>query len=76
MKNVLNESYFRDNPDKILGEIKETTDQWGKPVMEVKGSMEHIEAIDVPDVMIPVVEDQVFTGDINKTVDDVLTNHE
>jgi len=76
MKNVLNESFFRDNPDKVLGEIHDTTDQYGKPIMQVKGKMENIEAIDVPDVMIPVIEDQVFTGDVNKTVNDVITNPE
>lgn len=76
MKNVLNESFFRDNPDKVLGEIREATDRYNKPIMVVKGSMDDIEAIDVPDVLVPSVDDKVFTSDINESVNTVLTNPE
>lgn len=84
MRNVINmeklteftDKFFEKNPDRILGEAKMTKDQWGKPVMTVKGSIDNIEAIDVPDVLEPVVGQDPFTAEVNVSLDETIINPE
>lgn len=45
--------FLAQNPSKILGTIKETTDRYGNPDILIVGDLENVEAIDVAPINIP-----------------------
>lgn len=57
--------FIIDNPSKVLGEIKETTDRFGNPDITIVGSLDLINQIDVSDSILPSK---------NKSVENIKTN--
>ena len=45
--------FFKQNPSKILGEMKETTDRFGNPDITIVGELENLEMIDVSELNTP-----------------------
>ena len=45
--------FIINNPDKVLGTIKETTDRFGNPDIIIQGGLENLELIDVSSVNVP-----------------------
>jgi len=45
--------FIKDNPSKVLGEIKETTDRFGNPDITIVGDADLINQIDVSDSILP-----------------------
>lgn len=47
--------FFEENPQKVLGDIKDTTDRFGNPDIEVVGDLDNLDLIDLDDSLIPDV---------------------
>lgn len=68
---LLNDEWFRQNPDKVLGEPYETTDRFGKPVTKVRGTIAEVEGIDAAEVVenIHVVQENPLASEIKPTAE-------
>lgn len=67
--------FFQQNPQKILGKIKETTDQYGNPDIMIVGTDEDLEMIDVSPSMMPEKNKEVLEIDpIDLNTDNANSN--
>jgi Helicase conserved C-terminal domain/SNF2-related domain len=69
------DEWFKQHPEKILGEQFQTTDRFGKPVTKVKGTADNIiHGIDVPSVDIPEVATEALQTEIKEPLQQILND--
>ena len=71
------DEWFKQYPEKVLGEQYQTTDRFGKPVIKVKGSAENIsQGINVPSVNFPEEEIQALQTEIKEPLQQLMNDPE
>ena len=69
------DEWFKQHPEKILGEQFQTTDRFGKPVTKVKGTMDNIiQGIDVPSVDVPEETTEALQTEIKEPLQQLMND--
>ncbi|MDO9184486.1 MAG: SNF2-related protein [Bacteroidia bacterium] len=69
------DEWFKQHPEKILGEQFQTTDRFGKPVTKVKGTADNIiQGIDVPSVDVPEIATEALQTEIKEPLQQILND--
>lgn len=71
------EEWFREHPEKVLGEPFETTNRFGKPVTKIKGNIQNVEnGISVPPRADEAEDDTPLETEIKEPLQDLLNDPE
>ncbi|HSH64406.1 MAG TPA: hypothetical protein VLB84_01090, partial [Bacteroidia bacterium] len=71
------DEWFKQHPEKILGEQYETTDRFGKPVTKVKGSVDNIiQGINVPTINDAEEQTEALQTEIKEPLQQLMNNPE
>ena len=71
------DNWFKQHPEKILGEQYETTDRFGKAVTKVKGSVDNIiQGIDVPSVNVPEEQTEALQTEVKEPLQQLMNDPE
>lgn len=68
------DKFFEENPEKILGTAEQKKDQWGKPMMYVKGGVENINQIDTPEIPDPTITSNIGDSVISETTQSIIND--
>lgn len=68
------DKFFEENPEKILGTAEQKKDQWGKPMMYVKGGIENINQIDTPEIPDPTITSNIGDSVISETTQSIIND--
>jgi hypothetical protein len=67
--------WFKQHPEKILGEEFQTTDRFGKPVTKVKGTVDNIiQGIDVPSIDVPEETIEALQTEIKEPLQQLMND--
>lgn len=72
----VNDNYFTDNPEKVLGEPYLTTSRWKSMVTKYKGTREDLRKIKVPDYTVIGVTNITMSIENGNTIPSVLTDEQ